>query len=39
MNFVFNQDDFKYLCKKYQDFEYEIRPLANGFTLMNWLFS
>lgn len=35
MNICFNQEDFKYLCKEYQDFDYEIRPLANGYTLMN----
>lgn len=35
MNFVFNQEDFKYLCKEYQDFDYIINSLANGYTLMN----
>lgn len=35
INICFNQEDFKYLCEEYQDFDYIINPLANGYTLMN----
>ncbi len=34
MNFVFNEEDFTYLCKKYQDFEYKTR-CSNGECFMN----
>jgi hypothetical protein len=37
MNFVFNHEDFIYLCKKYQDYEME-RPISNnGECFMNSL--
>ena len=34
MNFVFNEEDFAYLCKKYHDFDYEPRNY-NGYCVMN----
>ena len=35
INICFTQEDFKYLCEKYQDYEYTITSWANGYTLMN----
>lgn len=34
INICFNQEDFKYLSKKYQNYDYDLSGY-NGFTLMN----
>ena len=35
MNFVFNHDDFNYLCKQYQDYEADRSLSNNGECFMN----
>jgi len=35
INVVFTQKEFKYLCKKYQDYDFELDDNYNGLSLLN----